>query len=185
MSLTGNLETNTIGGYPGVGGFGFGGIAPVGIVGLNNLFDRDRRDHGHGHDGCADKLLLMNAIGNLKDSVAEAKDSLADRVEGTKDALTSRIESTKDTLVREARDLDNEICDVKGKLLETKYDLAIQAERNTNEIKNQAQAFQIANDRKFDELSREGERNTALILAKLNQTEIDNLRDQLFTERRV
>lgn len=180
--LHNNSEFNSVGG---VSGFGSGGGIPAfGLFGLTG-----HRDHGHGHDhkrhdDCAKDLLLMKSVGDLKDTIANAKDAVSDRVEDTKDAITSRVESAKDVLVNEARSLDKEICDTKSAVKDGFYQLAIQAERNTSEIKNQAQLNHLDNDRKFDALSREGERNTALILAKLNQTELDNLRDQLHGERR-
>jgi len=66
----------------------------------------------------------------------------------------------------------------------TPFQIVYQAANNTQAIKDQATAFAIVNDKRFDDLAAAGVTQTAAILDKLNQTEIDNLRDQLFTERR-
>ncbi len=196
------------GGFGGAGfgfGGGFGGIPPVGLFGLMGLGNRDGH-HEYSHEGHDGALFMMTQLSQVKDTVVNAKDSLdqrvdsardslaekvdnakdalTNRVDATKDALTSRIESTKDKVTDEARGLAKDICDMEKSNLQQFYAQAIQAERNTAEIKNQAQAFQIANDRKFEELSREGDRNTALILAKINQDTIDELREKLELSRR-
>lgn len=156
MSLTSASEFNNLGAGIGAGGFGgFGGsMGGFGLIGLVGLKDLFDRDR-KGDDGCAKEIATLAAISNLKD-----------------------------VTIAETRAIDMAICDVKANVKDALYATAIQAERNTNDIKTQAQAFQIANDRKFDEISREGERNTALILAKINQDKIDDLRDSLHLERR-
>lgn len=197
MSLVGNLETNALGGsgfgsgFGGAGfGFGGGGIPPVGLFGV--IGNRDGHGHHeHGRKDCEGALFTLNAIGNLKDNIQNAKDSLDERIDSARDnldgridAVVNRVESSKDALVSEARSINDKICEVRSDMKDGFYTTALQNERNTNEIKNQAQLNHLDNDRKFDALSREGERNTALILAKLNQTELDVLRDQLHGERR-
>lgn len=151
MGLTGNLETNSIGGF-GAGFGGFGGIAPVGLIGLNTLFDRDRKDCGN--DGGGRGMIGENA-------------------------LLAAIANSKDTTVAEGRNLANAVCDAEKTNLTQFYAAAIQAANNTQDIKDQAQAFQIANTAEFQALAAAGVNQTAAILARINQVETDGLRDRL------
>lgn len=151
MSLQNASEFNAVGG--GFCGFGFGGIAPVGLIGLNTLFDRDRRRGDD--DGCAREAAILAAISNAKDAT-----------------------------VAEGRSLASAICDAEKTNLQQFYAAAIQSANNTQAIKDQATAFAIVNDKRFDDLAAAGVAQTAAILAKINQTEIDNLRDQLLETRR-
>ena len=169
MPLTNLSEFNSVGagiggGYPGgfAGGFGggiggFGGIGAIGLIGLNTLFDRDR--DGKGHGGCGDgvehPLAILQAIANSKDAT-----------------------------VAEGRALGAAICDSEKTTLQQFYLQAIQAERNTAQLSAQAQAIALANVAQLNNLSAEGVQQTAAILARLNQTEVDNLRDQLTETRR-
>ncbi len=200
MIATGNSEYNNIGagGYGAGYAGGWGGIAPVGLFGIANgvgfggschshgiggtpnlhyHMDRD----GHRHDHCDDDnhgpLFILNAVGNIKDTVSNAKDALAEqvssvkdnvgsRLDSVKDALTSRIDSTKDQVVSEARALFSAICDVEKTSLQQFNALAIQASNNTQSIKDQATA------------------QHALILARLNEFENQRLRDDLHEVRR-
>jgi|SRR6478736_3067061 len=79
MSLTGNLETNAIGGgYGGFGG-GWGGIAPIGLFGVaNGLFGRDgrREDCGGGNvanDNNINQTIfgtsVLNKLGNIEAAI--------------------------------------------------------------------------------------------------------------------
>ena len=122
MSLTSASEFNNLGAGIGAGGFGgFGGsMGGFGLVGLVGLKDLFDRDR-KGDDNCAKEIATLAAISNLKD-----------------------------VTIAETRAIDMAICDVKANVKDALYATAIQAERNTNDIKTQAQAFQIANDRKFD-----------------------------------
>lgn len=160
-------EFNSVGGgFGGWGGFGsgFGGIAPIGIVGINNLFDRDRRHDGD--DNCAREAAILAAIANNKDAT-----------------------------VTEGRNLSDAICSAKEQSAAQAYAAAIQAANNMQAIKDQATAFAIVNDKRFDDLAAQASAiaaeqaaasvaQTAAIIAKLNQTEIDQLRDQLNESRR-
>ncbi len=98
--------------------------------------------------------------------------------------MLAAIANSKDTTVAEGRNLANAICDAEKTNLQQFYAAAIQSANNTQAIKDQATAFAIVNDKRFDDLAAAGVLQTASILAKINQTEIDNLRDQLFGERR-
>ncbi len=177
MAFVGNLENNTLsgggvapfgagfGGYGGGfgGGFGgFGGIAPIGLVGINNLFGRDR-DHDHGGHGCKGRdnddfehpLAILAAIANAKDqTVAEGRAAAA--------AFSVVNDNVKDG----------------------NYAAAIQAERNTAQLSSQAQAFAIAATAQFNEVKEAGVAQTAAILARINQSEVDRLRDELHETRR-
>lgn len=155
MSFTGSTELNQMGGIPGGwGGFG-GGFGGFGLFGLLGLRGIGDLDGRKGDDGCAKETAILAAIGNSKDTtVAEGR------------ALTAAVAANREASAAQA------------------YAAAIQASNNTQAIKDQATAFAIVNDKRFDDLAAAGVAQTAAILAKLNQTEIDNLRDQLFGERR-
>lgn len=152
------------------------------IAASRDADERDMRDISN--EICDTKMKIQEGAnelrGDIKDALYQGTINGMAQTEAIKVAIAaSRAEQAADALA-----LANTLCEVKGNVKDGFYASAIQAINNTNEIKGQAQAFQIANDRKFDELSREGERNTAAILAKINQSEIDQLRDQLFHERR-
>lgn len=199
--LSNASEFNALGGglagSAGFGGVGYGGmgmgIPPVGLFGLfgGRGFGNDG-EHHHGRDhGCEGTLFMMNQLSNVKDTIQNAKDSLDQRIDSSRDSLSDRLDNAKDALTSRVEGVKDEVCSLKDRICDAKdaikdgfYATAIQAERNTTEIKNQATAFQIANDRKFEELSREGDRNTALILAKINQDTIDELREKLELSRR-
>lgn len=172
MGLSSGFEANSIGGFgAGVGGFptafaggfgggwggGFGGIAPIGLVGLNNLFDRDRGRRGNDDDCCDSNrnLAVLAAIGNAKDQTVDEG-----RAAAAAFALTN----------------DN--------IKDAQYAAAIQAERNTAQLAQQAQAFQIQTEKSIDALAAAGVAQTASILARLNQAEVDRLRDELHETRR-
>lgn len=165
---SGGFGGNGFGFGGGLGGFGLFGL--LGLRGIGGL-DGEHR-HTHGGDNCTREILLMNAIGNLKDSIAASKDAVEGNVDRAKDFLGLGLGR-----------IDDEICETKSKILETKYDLAALNVANTQSIKDQATAFAISNDRKLDELARDGDKNTALILARINQSEVDRLRDELLETR--
>jgi len=144
------------GGFPGMGMGGFGGLGLFGLIGLRGLGDLDGRS-GHGGDG--------------KGMIAE-------------NAILAAIGNSKDATVAEGRNLANAICESEKTALQQSYAAAIQAANNTQAIKDQATAFAIVADKRFDDLASAGVAQTAAILARINQTEIDNLRDQLASERR-
>lgn len=158
MSIQSGYELNSLGG-PGFGGFGggmggFGLFGLLGLRGIGGFGDEDRRGRGDG-DSCAKELATLAAIANAKDAT-----------------------------IAEGRALGASICDSEKTNLQQFYAAAIQAANNTQAIKDQATAFAIVNDKRFDDLASAGVTQTAAILARLNQTEIDNLRDQLHSERR-
>lgn len=154
MSLSSNSEFNSIG--PGFPGYGgFGsGFGGFGLFGLIGLLGR-RGLGGEGDDACSREAAILAAISN-----------------------------SKDTTVAEGRSLAAAICDSEKTNLQQFYAAAIQSANNTQAIKDQATAFAIVNDKRFDDLAAAGVAQTAAIIAKLNQTELDNLRDQLHGERR-
>ena len=170
MAFVGNLENNSLsgggvspfgGGFGGFGGGfgGFGGIAPIGLVGINNLFGRDR-DHDRGGHGCND---------------APGANELA---------TLAAISGAKDQTVAEGRAAAAAFAIVNDNVKDGNYAAAIQAERNTAQLAAQAQAFAIAATSQFNEVKEAGVAQTAAILARLNQAEVDRLRDELHETRR-
>ncbi len=173
--LQNSSEFNNVGqglGMPGGFGFGGGGFSPFGLFGLIGLLGRRGFGEG-GDDNCAKEAAVLAAIANAKDTtVAEGRGVLA------------AIANSKDTTVAEGRSLAAAICDAEKTNLQQFYAAAIQASNNTQAIKDQATAFAIVNDKRFDDLAAAGVAQTAAIIAKLNQSEIDSLRDQLHGEKR-
>lgn len=145
--LQNSSEFNSVG--PGFGGWGGGfgsGFGLFGLLGLRGIGDLDGRDRrGYGDDGCAREAAILAAISNAKDAT-----------------------------VAEGRSLGAAICDSEKTNLQQFYAAAIQSANNTQAIKDQATAFAIVNDKRFDDLAAAGVAQTAAIIAKLNQTELDN-----------
>jgi len=117
-------------------------------------------------------LLGLKGIGDL-DGKGNGNGMVAEN------AILAAIGNSKDATVAEGRNLANAICESEKTALQQFYAAAIQASNNTQAIKDQATGFYIANDKRFDDLSAAGVAQTAAILAKINQTEIDSLRDRL------
>lgn len=142
------------GGYgSGLGGGGFGGFGLFGLLGLRGIGGFG--DEGRrGDDNCAREAALLQAISNAKD-----------------------------TTVAEGRSLGAAICATNDNIKDGNYAAAIQAERNTAQLSAQAQAFQIATDKSIDALAAAGVAQTAAILARINDAEVQGLRDQLNEQR--
>jgi hypothetical protein len=163
MSLTGNLETNSIGsGFGGLNNWG-GGVTPVVLVGDNRRCD----------DDCDGKLLLLNAISNVKD------DNRANAI-----AITASIERNKDLNVNEFRGIARDVCDAKTVLAEKICDLQVETLKANFETERQITALSTKTDAQFTSLTVEGERQTAIILAKINQEVEQRLRDEIASLRR-
>jgi hypothetical protein len=154
--LMGSQEYNSIGGG-GFGGLG-GGIGTFGLFGLLGLGGKNGVLGGN-DDGC-DRTAAQTAV------------------------LAAAITNAKDATVDETRAIDKAICETKERVSDFAHAATLQAFQTAQSAQAQATAFQAANDAKFENLSREGERNTAVILAKLNQTELQDLRDQLAQSHR-
>ncbi len=166
------------GGYGGFGG-GFGGIAPIGLFGVaNGLFGNDRNGRGHGSDCNDGGVTSLNA-----DGIA-AKTALLVNQNADQNALLNAIADNKNQTIAEGRALGDAVCEAEKTNLQQFYAAAIQASNNTQSIKDQATAFAIVNDKRFDDLSIQAVNQTAAILARINDVENQNLRDQLFESRR-
>lgn len=162
MSFTGSTELNQMGGLgTGFGGFGGGGFGAFGLIGLLGLDSLGRRRGGDDGDCCED---IKNNARNL--------------------AVLEGLSNNKDATVAEGRNLANAICESEKTNLQQFYAAAIQAANNTQSIKDQAQAFAVVADARFDALTLAGVNQTAAILARINDVETQGLRDQLFLERR-
>lgn len=173
-----------MGGYPGgFGGGGFGGgFGLFGLIGLTGLLGRDGLGGGHGgghsrggdcDDSCAREAAILAAIGNAKDATV-----------GEGRGLLAAIASSKDVNVAGFTAIANEICDTKGAVKDALYAQTIQGIQNTEAIKSQSQAFQIANDSKFEALSRQIANDGDVTRALINANTIQDLRDRLLTSER-
>lgn len=177
--------TDIMGGYPSAyaGGLGgIGGVGLVGLIGLNNLFGRN----GWG-DG------VPNGAGVVANTVADQniselrKDVQA--VNTTVHSLGNELQAAlaQQTLGQtgEFRNLDNRLCESEKAALQSSYALSLQGFQNTQQIANLVTAFQNSNDMQFCQVKElihtDGDATRALI----NGIEMQNLRDQLATERRA
>lgn len=152
------------GGFGGFGGLGNGGILEAAILfGLlgNNGFGRGGHDHPNFPfpNPCKDDndnpLAILAAIAGAKDATI-----------GEGRAILAGLANNKDTTVAEARALGAAICDSEKTNLQQFYAQAIQAANNTQSIKDQSS------------------NETALILARINESDTQRLRDELFESRR-
>jgi len=166
-----NYNPHSIGGGDGFGGLGGGGL--LGGILLASLLGRGGRGGLlGGNEGCGTDASLS------ADGIAAKTAALVNR-NADQNALLGAIASAKDTTVAEGRSLAAAICDAEKTNLQQFYAAAIQASNNTQAIKDQATAFAIVNDKRFDDLAAAGVAQTAAVLAKINQTEVDSLRDRL------
>lgn len=182
MSIT-TGATDMIGaGGAGYGfGGGFGGIAPVGLIGINNLFDRDR-------DRCGDRNGFDNSgITVMEQNVSELRKDVAGvntTVEALGNELQGAIFNLNSGIQSEFRNLDNQICDVEKTLLQQGFALSTQGMQNTQAVKDQMTQFQISTDKQFCQIENaihaDGDQTRQLI----NSIEMQNLRDALEMERR-
>lgn len=152
-----NSEFNSVG--LGAGGLGWGGlgggIGTFGLFGLLGIDSLTGRRKGYDDDGCGKEIATLAAITNAKD-----------------------------TTIAEGRALGAAICDAEKTNMQQFYAAAIQAANNTQAIKDQAAAIAVVADKRFDDLAAAGVTQTAAILARINQAEVDSLRDQLHSARR-
>jgi hypothetical protein len=162
IMLTNAPEVNSIGagawGVPGAsfgGGVG-GGIGAFGLIGLLGIDSLGGRRRG-GDDDCDCNKTL---------------------------AILAGLANNKDTTVAEGRNVLDAVCDAEKTNLQQFYAAAIQASNLQQATKDQATAFAIVNDKRFDDLSIQAVNQTAAILARINDVENQNLRDQLFEVRR-
>jgi len=174
MSITSGLETQNIGGggFGGFGGFGGGGIIEGLILGA--ILNRGNGGLFGGGDG--NSSLSADGIA--------AKTALLVNQNTDQNVLLQAIASNKDATIAEGRSLAAAVCESEKTSLQQFYAAAIQASNNTQAIKDQATAFAIVNDKRFDDLTIQGVNQTAAVLARINDVENQNLRDQLFESRR-
>lgn len=185
MSIT--SQSDVMGGGAGYGfGGGFGGISPVGIIGLNTLFGRG----GFGGDGAfpggggfnnlAGNTVAEQNISELRKDVAGVNTT----VEALGNEIQGRLAMQDLSQAGEFRNLDNRLCDSEKTALASAYAASLQAFQNTQAIQNQMTAFQISTDKEFcsvkGQIVSDGDKTRALI----NSIEMQNLRDALELERR-
>lgn len=177
MSLTNMPEFNSVGGgYGGFGGgFGQGGILE-GII-LASLLGRGGRGGLLGGDGGSDNVSLS------ADGIAAKTAALVNQ-NADQNALLGAIQAANIQNINESRALGSAVCEAEKTNLQQFYTAAIQSANNTQAIKDQATAFAIVADKRFDDLSAAGVAQTAAILARINDAEVQSLRDQLHGERR-
>jgi hypothetical protein len=172
--LTNSPEVNSVGGFGGlgIGGFGGGGILE-GII-LASLLGRGKGGLLGGEGG--DVSLSADGIA--------AKTALLINQNADQNALLGAIAGAKDATIAEGRSLGAAICESEKTTLNQFYANAVQQARLAQDIQNQASAFAIVNDKRFDDAQAQAANNTAAILSRINDVENQGLRDQLFEARR-
>ena len=176
MGLSSGFESNAIGGMGGYGiGGGFGGGGIIEGLLLGTLLNR-RGGGLLGGEGGDSAALSADGIA--------AKTALLVNQNADQNALLQALSNNKDTTVAEGRALAAAICDSEKTNLQQFYAAAIQNANLTQSVKDQATAFAIVNDKRFDDLTAQGANQTAAILSRINDVENQNLRDQLFEARR-
>lgn len=176
--LQNSSEFNSVGGGYGYGGFGggFGGGSIIEGLLLGTLLNR-RGGNGlfGGEEGGSASLEA--------DGIA-AKTALLINQNADQNALLGAIAANNATTVQEGRALASAICESEKTNLQQFYANAVQQARLAQDIQNQASAIAVVNDNRFDAIERAGVNQTAAILARINQSEVDSLRDQLHETRR-
>lgn len=161
------------------GGYGFGGIAPIGLIGLNTLFGQNGFGNGV-RDGIAGTTVLEQNVSELRKDVQGVNTT----VEALGNELQGAIFNLNNGIQANFRTLDNQICGIDKTVMQTAYQQSLQAFQNTQSIQNQMTAFQVANDKEFcaikSQINADGDATRALITSNL----IDGLRAELAGERR-
>lgn len=178
--------TDIVGGYPaayaGGLGAGIGGLGLVGLIGLNSFLGN--RGFGDGFGGPVGAVpgttVLEQNVSELRKDVAGVNTT----VEALGNELQGAIFNLNTGLMSEFRNLDNQICETEKSAMQAAYAASIQGMQNTQSVKDQMTAFQVANDQQFcaikSQINADGDATRALITQNL----IDELRSQLATERR-
>ncbi len=181
MSLNSASEFNSLG-NGGFGGFGgFGGIAPVGLIGLTSFGDHHKRDKD---DDCSTKMLLLKAIGDLKEAEKDSTLLTLAAIDRFKDNSVGEFRGIAKDICDTRHDIQKEICDTKTEVLKEVCDTKIEILKSQFETEKQITALSVKTDAQFAENAAEQFRQTAVILAKLNQDENQRLRDELFHAHR-
>lgn len=180
--------TDMIGGGAGYGfGGGFGGIAPIGLIGLNTFLGGRG---GFGNDGFGNGGI--NGGGFVASTVADQNVSelrkdvqgVNTTVESLGNELQGAINASNMNNSNNFRNLDNQICGVEKTLLQQSYAQSLQAFQNTQAIQTQMSQFQTSNDKQFcaieNAIHADGDATRNLITQNL----IDGLRAELAGERR-
>lgn len=156
----------------GNGGAGIGAFGLFGLLGIDSLTGRRHNNDDGGGPG-RNELATLAAISNAKDAtVSESR------------ILAAAVTNAKDATIAEGRGLAAAICESEKTNLNQFYANAVQQARLAQDIQNQASAIAIVADKRFDDLAAAGVNQTAAILARINQSEVDSLRDQLHETRR-
>ncbi len=168
--------SNTLGGTDIVGGMGygggFGGIAPIGLIGLNTFLG----GRGFGNDGFVDGRGGLAGTTVAEQNVSELRKDVAG-VNTTVEALGNEIAGTFFNLTNNInanfRGLDAQICGLDKSIMQGNWALS-----------NQMSNFQHSMDNQFCKIETaihaDGDSTRALI----NSIEMQNLRDALSNERR-
>lgn len=165
MSLT-TGDTDIIGG--GGYGVGFGGIAPVGLIGLNTLFNNGF-GNGNGHGSIPGTTVLEQNVSDLRKDVADNGKEL--HILGNE--IAGMFATQNLAFSGEFRNLDNKICDTEKLIANQGYSLSLQMNN-----------FQHENDKQFCEVKQQINADGDATRALLTQNLIDDLRSQLAGEHR-
>lgn len=172
MSIsTGGTDIVGGGGY-GFGG-GFGGIAPVGLIGLNTLFNGNNgwggNWNGNGGGAIPGTTVLEQNVSDLRKDVADNGKEI--HVLGNE--VAGMFAQQNLAFTGEFRNLDNRLCDSEKATMNMGFALSNQMSNFQHAVDNQFCAVKSA-------INADGDATRALITQNL----IDGLRSELATERR-
>lgn len=182
--------TDMIGGGSGYGfgGGGFGGIAPIGLIGLNTFlggrggFGNDGFGAGGAFPGAGivGSTVADQNISELRKDVQGVNttiESLGNEIAGSQFAQTIDFNNN-------FRNLDNRLCDSEKSALASAYAQSLQAFQNTQVIQGQLTNMQNATDMQFCSVKELVHTDGDLTRSLITQNLIDDLRNQLLQERR-
>ena len=183
-------ETDIVGGgYPTAfgGGLGssLGGFGLVGLIGLNSFLGRGGLGgDGVGRDIGAGTTVLEQNVSNIREEIGALGNE-----------FQAAINASNMNNSNNFRALDNQICGINQNLSNLSFAQTLQGVQNTQSIKDQATANQIVAaenacaikgliQAEADNTRQLVHAETDRVIGLLNQTKIDDLREQLELERR-
>lgn len=180
--------TDMIGGGAGYGfGGGFGGIAPIGLIGLNTFLG----GRGGFGDGFGNGPFPGVGAGVIGSTVAEQNISnIREEIGTLGNEMQVAFSAANINNANNFRALDNQICGINQNLSNLNYAQTLQGMQNTQSIKDQATANQIVAaenacaikglvQAEADNTRSLVHAETDRVIALINATETQNLRDRI------
>lgn len=184
MSLnTGETDVYSPGGGAFGGMGGMGGFGLVGLIGLNSFLGQNGFNNGL-NNGTTGTVVLEQNVANIREEIGALGNE-----------FQTAINASNINNANNFRALDNQICGINQNLSNLSFAQTLQGVQNTQSIKDQATANQIIAaenacaikglvQAESDATRSLVHAETDRIIGLLNQTKIDDLREQLELERR-